>query len=390
MKSLLVDALRQSESESPDGSETEFERDGAQSAQRTLPLLETSELTLAADDVLTRTLAGYETQSIEILDPRDVAAVSPPDDEPEDADLETVADGSRVAAATAYRRRRVGAFTPLIAAILCGMSAVGYIGYAGVAGTGAYGDAAMLAAYGEATGATVEHPARPAAFDLVSGALPAVLPLPRVPGASVSPATRPSPAAEATDPAYALLSDAYGAWQQDRVDEAIRLYEAALTVSPRHPNALSGLGALLVHAGKTEEAQSVYARLLSVEPGNATAAAVLLGEADGVARAEAARALLTRYGDSAPLQAALGSALASERRWADARVAFEEAVRLAPERADYAYNLAVVLDRLARYGDARDYYRRALELGADRGPGGDAAIVARLSELGALEGGQRR
>ena len=117
---------------------------------------------------------------------------------------------------------------------------------------------------------------------------------------------------------------------------------------------------------------------------------MLLAGVDGGTRAEAARTLLTRFGNSAPLHAALGSALADERRWADAKVAFAEAARLAPSRADYVYNLAVVLDRLARYDEARRYYLRALELEGASDFGGEAAVVARLDELAALAGAERQ
>ena len=58
--------------------------------------------------------------------------------------------------------------------------------------------------------------------------------------------------------------------------------------------------------------------------------------------------------------------LFNQQRWAEAQQAFFDAHRLDSDNADYAYNLAVSLDRLAQSAAALGFYRRALEL-SDRG-----------------------
>ncbi|MCS7100510.1 MAG: tetratricopeptide repeat protein, partial [Burkholderiaceae bacterium] len=69
-----------------------------------------------------------------------------------------------------------------------------------------------------------------------------------------------------------------------------------------------------------------------------------------------------RRPDAPSLHAALGRLLASEERWSEARQAFESAYALAPQRADYAFNLAVASDRLGEVARARTLYERAAQL----------------------------
>lgn len=395
MKSLLVDALRQSESDEADGSEIELDASSETGrSQQRRPIAappDTGELTLALDDVLTSTLAGYEVHPLAVSQTVEIANPSAPDTAFAESRREEAASGALPTSDGAVRSfGRAAALTPVISGLLCCLSAAAYLSFAGIGNRSEYADPQLLSVGWESAGGAGVDGALPTAFELVAASSsPAVEAVPvseeRV---RTAPLRVASPAVG--DPAYPLLADAYEAWQAGEVDEAIRRYEAALLLSPRHPSALRGLGALLVRAGRHDAARAVYARLLSVDPGDATAAAVLLAGVDGGTRAEAARTLLTRFGNSAPLHAALGSALADERRWADAKVAFAEAARLAPSRADYVYNLAVVLDRLARYDEARRYYLRALELDGGSDFGGEAAVVARLDELAALAGAERQ
>ena len=386
MKSLLVDALRQIESDQDGGSagnpEQEEKTERSPQAGSAEASLDTGELTLALDEALDATLAGYETHPLALSQTVEVASRSVVDDASPDSRFEAHAESPETRGRARSGLGRAAAATPLASGLVCGLTAAAYLSFAAIGQKGEYVDPATLAIDRESVAGV--SAAFPTAFDLKIGTLPPVGEAARAERPPAPPQPVFATTAATADPAYPLLADAYLAWESGNVQDAIARYEAALAVAPRHPSALRGLGALLVHTGRDAEAREVYTRLLSVDPGDATAAAVLLADADGAARGDTARALLTRFGNSAPLHAALGSALADERRWADARVAFAEAVRLAPDRADYAYNLAVVLDRLARYGDARGYYRRALELGGDTGFGGEAAVVTRLDELAML------
>ena len=65
---------------------------------------------------------------------------------------------------------------------------------------------------------------------------------------------------------------------------------------------------------------------------------------------------------SAGLYQTLGNLYAEQNRWGDAQTAYYEAFRTAPANADYAYNLAVSLDRLHQPQAALGYYEKALSL----------------------------
>ena len=56
---------------------------------------------------------------------------------------------------------------------------------------------------------------------------------------------------------------------------------------------------------------------------------------------------------------------AEQNRWGDAQTAYFEAFRIAPGNADYAFNLAVSLDRLHQSQAALGYYEKALNLGGN-------------------------
>lgn len=394
MKSLLVDALRQqTESDQDGGPAVELEQDGSagDSPPPSSPdaaALDVGELTLALDETLESTLAGYEAHPLAISQTIEVATRPVADDTDREPRFEAEPSRPETEGGIVRGLERAAVFTPLASGALCCLTAAVYLSFAAIGQRSDYADPAALAIDREVMGG--DSAALPARFDLTTGFAPALAEAAHIPEVPAQPQPPRAAKAASADPAYPLLAAAYLAWEAGDVADAIRRYEAALAVSPRHPSALRGLGALLARTGRAEAARAVYARLLSVDPGDATAAAVLLADADDATRVEAARALLTRYGNSAPLHAALGSALADERRWADARVAFTEAVRLAPDRADYAYNLAVVLDRLARYDEARRYYLEALELGGESGFGSESAVVARLDELATLAGASRR
>lgn len=188
------------------------------------------------------------------------------------------------------------------------------------------------------------------------------------------------------DLAYPVIEKAYLAWQAGDLAGAERLYREALGIAPGHPNALSGLGAVLQSTGRRQEALPVYEELLSLEPDNVRAAAALLARDDnGMAGIDDIQSLLVQHSRSAPLYFALGSALAGQSRWADARVAFESAFELAPSRADYAFNLAVSLEQVGRYGDALTMYEKALALASERDAVDPGVVVARLNELSSLK-----
>lgn len=427
MKSLLVDALRQLEedkapasapepaadSAAPDALELTVGEAPAAPADRALsdatpPEIDTGELALETDDAPghgldTPTLGDHTFDD----DAHPLAATMALDVDSGDlantiiaqakAGVEQIADNA--VGRDTPRLQRIAILTPVLSLFLGTASAGGYFAYSYAGALNLNADLGALPTYvGDSV--DVDTPgADDKAFVLAANtpSTPNRRPLSTSPAAApASSAAAPSTPAvprQATSPtpedlAYPVLEKAYAAWQTGDTAAAERLYRDALTIAPRHPNALSGLGAVLLASDRADEAKPVYARLLALEPDNATAVAALLGEGQE-SSVEEIHALIEHHPDSAPLYFALGSAFARDSDWVEARVAFEEAFNRSPLRADYAFNLAVSLDRIGRYGEAESLYHRALELG-DGGQTVDRAIVvARLNELSAVAAGKK-
>lgn len=163
-----------------------------------------------------------------------------------------------------------------------------------------------------------------------------------------------------------LLNSAYDAYQRGQLDDAQRLYAQA-AARERSVDALLGLAAIAAIRNREEEAARLYREVLDREPGNAAAQAALLdllGNTDRQAT-ESRLKLLIERAPSAHLYQTLGNLYAEQGRWSDAQSAYYEAFRIAPSNADYAFNLAVSLDRLQQPQAALNYYEKALALGGN-------------------------
>ena len=94
------------------------------------------------------------------------------------------------------------------------------------------------------------------------------------------------------------------------------------------------------------------------------------------------KTLLNEQQNSSSLHLALGNYYAEHDRWAEAQQSYFNAYKLAPDRAELAFNLAVSLDRLGQNKAAAQYYRRALQLDPENHAGFDhAKISQRIEEL---------
>jgi Tfp pilus assembly protein PilF len=189
-----------------------------------------------------------------------------------------------------------------------------------------------------------------------------------------------------TDPVYDRLTAAYAALQAGDAVTAEAAYREVLAADDGNVDALLGLATLAGRAGRGTEARDLFRRVQQLDPKNATAAAALSalpgqgGDAAG-ASAGQLKSMLAEQPESAELHFALGLRYVADQRWPDAQVEFFEAVRYAPRNADYAYNLAVSLDRLGQDQPAASYYQRALDLAAGSQQFDVAAAQARLATL---------
>lgn len=188
------------------------------------------------------------------------------------------------------------------------------------------------------------------------------------------------PAAQIERSPPADLQAAYAALRAGRHEEAQLLYARLAELHPYNADVLFGLAYLAEASGDRAAAATGYRRVLQADPEHADALAALAeltAGRDPSPQASVLRTALARRPDSPSLHAALGRLLAAEGRWSEARQAFGSASMLAPQRADYAFNLAVALDQLGDVESARAAYLRAAALAAaDPRPVIDAAVAA--------------
>lgn len=169
------------------------------------------------------------------------------------------------------------------------------------------------------------------------------------------------------------LQSAYDALRAGRFEEAGVAYRQALKSNPAERDALLGLAHLAHREGSFDEARDLYQQVLRLDPEQPDAAAGLLSIAstsDPAAAASRMRDMAERSPQSPVTMSTLGSMLAREGRIGEAQQAFFRAYTLDPENALHAYNLAVALDRLHKYAQAREFYQRALRLAEKGGNSG--------------------
>lgn len=182
------------------------------------------------------------------------------------------------------------------------------------------------------------------------------------------------------------VQQAYQAFNGGQLGLARQQYEMVLRQDATNRDALLGLAAVALREQQGAQAAALYVRLLEINPDDGEALAGLIGLRQGdVAQSEAKlKAILARSPDSAPVLFALGNVYAKQRRWTEAQQQFFRACGAAPGNPDYAFNLAVGLDRLNQPKLAATYYQRALTLAQTTPAAFDQAVVqTRLRELAA-------
>ncbi len=182
------------------------------------------------------------------------------------------------------------------------------------------------------------------------------------------------------------ITRAYAAFLAGQLVRARTLYTQALSDTPDRLDAQLGLAAIALSEGVLPEARRRYQAVLSRDPRNAAAIAALfiLDGGAGAPDAESRlRQLLAVDPEDPQSHFTLGSYYAQQRRWADAQTAFFAAARRAPDNADYAFNLAVSLDRLGQGEAALTWYRRAVVLRAHGGTFVLAVATTRVAQLSA-------
>jgi Flp pilus assembly protein TadD len=227
----------------------------------------------------------------------------------------------------------------------------------------------------------------PAPMAQAPAPVPAAIPVPAAPRAPEvprlqAPRAAPPAAAEITSsrPApqvHPNITTGYAAYLAGNLASARTEYQQALRDDPANRDALLGLAALDVRAGRFEHAEAGYLRLLQSDPRDSHALAALIalraGRTDPVAAESRVKSVLADDPGSHVLNFTLGNQLAQQGRWAEAQQEYFRAYSAEPDNADFAYNLAVSLDQLRQPKLALEYYQRAITLAKARGARFDVA-----------------
>lgn len=184
-----------------------------------------------------------------------------------------------------------------------------------------------------------------------------------------------------------IIHQAYSEFAAGKLAVAEQLYQQVLKTNPDQKDALLGLAAIAVRGGKVAQAHQYYRKVLKLDANDTTASAGLFmlegGAGDKITESRL-KLLADQERDDAYIQFALGTLYARQQRWPDAQQAYFAAYSRDPANADYAYNLAVSLDRIGQRDAAIKFYRKALELALNKTSGfTPAQVLARLQALGA-------
>jgi Flp pilus assembly protein TadD len=220
-----------------------------------------------------------------------------------------------------------------------------------------------------------------------------------------SPATPASPVPRSADSAWSsddikvshssnaprispALQSGYQAFTSGDLAAAAQFYSTALQQEPNNRDALLGSAAVAARRNDVQYAAASYLRLLELNPSDPDALAGLLSLRPGDTGQSELRLknLLRKSPDSGPLLFALGNLYARQNRWSEAQQGFFRAYTASPDNPDYAFNLAVGLDRLNQPRLALTYYQRALAL-TQAGPAAfdQEAARQRVQQLAAIQ-----
>ncbi|MFZ6766148.1 tetratricopeptide repeat protein [Undibacterium sp. Di26W] len=160
------------------------------------------------------------------------------------------------------------------------------------------------------------------------------------------------------------LDGAYQAYITGNSALAKQEYNKVILHEPNNRDALLGLAAIALNQRQAEQAGFFYGKVLDLNPGDPDAIAGLtsLQQGDPVQSESRLKKALSQNPQSGAILFALGNLYAHQSRWSDAQQTFFRAYVSTPNSADYAFNLAISLDRLNQVKLAIEYYKRALKL----------------------------
>ena len=190
------------------------------------------------------------------------------------------------------------------------------------------------------------------------------------------------------DPVSVLLQKAYQHYQSAEYLQADKIYQKVLIRDQRQRDAILGRAAIAVVSKKFDSAKRFYQQLIHYYPKDSVASAALvdlLTKEVTVANESQLNLLLRENPDAAHVYFSLGVLYEKQNRLKESQQSFFNAFSL-NKKADYAFNLAVSLDRLGQAKAALSYYKQASELSDKSIIHFDEKTV--LSRIETLEAGQ--
>jgi predicted O-linked N-acetylglucosamine transferase (SPINDLY family) len=155
-------------------------------------------------------------------------------------------------------------------------------------------------------------------------------------------------------------------------DAAIEAYETASRLDPTLAGAHYNLGNAFARRRRYEEACSAYHRALSLNPKFVDAEVALGSALDELGKLEDAvlhyrRALQAQPGQ-APVYGNLGAVLIKQQQFAEAAVAFRRALELDPKLTHLHYQLGLAFEGLGQSDAAIDAFQKMVQSHPDHGP----------------------
>ncbi len=154
---------------------------------------------------------------------------------------------------------------------------------------------------------------------------------------------------------------------QNRLEEAIAAFQAALRLQPQMAEAHANLGDALQNQGRYVEAEACYRRAIGLRPDlvgtQINLGLVLLRQKRPQEAAAGYERILRTHPGRPEVHYHRGNAYAELLRLDEAIASYREAIRLKPEFALAHNNLGIALHALGRYEEAVGRYREALRFG---------------------------
>jgi tetratricopeptide (TPR) repeat protein len=185
-----------------------------------------------------------------------------------------------------------------------------------------------------------------------------------------------------------IINTAYAEYIKGNYSIAETSYQKVLDTKPNNRDALLGLAAIAYIKGDIQSSYAYYYSVLKLYPRDSIARTALINMQSGNNSEQSEsdiKLMLQQSPEAAFLYFALGNIYATQSRWADAQQAFFDAYRFESSNPDYAFNLAVSLERVGQVKTALDYYNVALQLADNTNVNfNTASVLTRIDALSAI------